>query len=59
MAEMVLADFEHQIPELTLIPGGGGVFEITVGDRLVYSKKATGQHPTYEEIQPQLHNLLK
>jgi len=53
-----LADFEHQIPELTLIPGGGGVFEITVGDTLVYSKKATGKHPTYEEVGPQLRNRL-
>jgi selT/selW/selH-like putative selenoprotein len=29
---------------------GGGVFEITVDGRLAYSKKATGQFPTDEEL---------
>jgi selT/selW/selH-like putative selenoprotein len=29
---------------------GGGVFEITVGDRLVFSKKALGRFPTDDEI---------
>ena len=59
MAEKILEDFEFEISELSLIPGSGGVFEITVGDTLVYSKKATGQHPSYEAVRPQLHSLLK
>jgi selT/selW/selH-like putative selenoprotein len=29
---------------------GGGVFEITVDGRLAFSKKATGQFPTEQEI---------
>jgi selT/selW/selH-like putative selenoprotein len=29
---------------------GGGVFEITVDGRLAYSKKATGEFPTDEEV---------
>jgi len=28
-----------------LIAGGGGVFEIVVDGRLIYSKKATGEFP--------------
>ena len=59
MAEKILTDYEHDISDLTLIPSGGGVFEITVGDELIYSKKATGRHPTYDEIQPALRNRLK
>jgi selT/selW/selH-like putative selenoprotein len=33
-----------------LVPGVGGAFEITIDDRLVFSKKAIGRFPTDEEI---------
>jgi len=33
------------ISELTLIPSSGGVFEVTLGGELIYSKKATGEFP--------------
>jgi selenoprotein W-related protein len=36
--------------QVRLRRSGGGVFEITVDGRLVYSKKATGQFPTDEEV---------
>jgi selenoprotein W-related protein len=33
-----------------LIRSGGGVFEVTVGGKLVFSKKALGRFPEDEEI---------
>ncbi len=36
--------------EVTLIEGGGGVFEIVRDGALVYSKKATHRFPTDEEV---------
>jgi selenoprotein W-related protein len=33
-----------------LVPGVGGVFEITVDGQLLFSKKQTGRFPTDEEI---------
>jgi len=33
-----------------LVPGVGGVFEITVDGKLLYSKKQTGRFPTDEEV---------
>jgi selT/selW/selH-like putative selenoprotein len=36
--------------QVSLKKSGGGVFEITVDGRLAYSKKATGQFPTDEEV---------
>jgi selenoprotein W-related protein len=36
--------------EAKLIPGGGGVFEVTVDGRLVFSKKAAGRFPDPSEI---------
>ena len=37
--------------EVELVPGVGGVFEITVDGRLAYSKKQTGRFPTDEEVE--------
>jgi selenoprotein W-related protein len=37
-----------------LIEGSGGVFDVTVDGRLIYSKHATGQFPEEEEILSQL-----
>jgi len=36
--------------EVELVPGVGGVFEITVDGQLKFSKKQTGRFPTDEEI---------
>lgn len=36
--------------QISLRRSGGGVFEIRVGDRLAFSKKATHRFPTDEEI---------
>jgi selenoprotein W-related protein len=50
MAESLLNEFENSLDGLELIPSSGGVFEVTVGDELVYSKKATGRHPEPAEV---------
>lgn len=50
MAEELLADFAPVIKSLTLIPSGGGRFEVEVDGRLIYSKKATGRHAEPGEI---------
>ena len=36
--------------EVELVPGVGGVFEITVDGRLAFSKKQMGRFPTDEEV---------
>ena len=36
--------------EVELVPGVGGVFEITVDGVLKFSKKQTGRFPTDEEV---------
>jgi len=41
----VLTHFKQDIQEMTLIPAGGGVFELVVDGDLVYSKKKTGEFP--------------
>ena len=50
MVQGLLEEFEQDIGKLTLIPSKGGVFEVTVGGELIYSKKATGVHAAYEDV---------
>ncbi len=33
-----------------MIPSGGGRFEVAADGKLIYSKAATGRHPSHEEI---------
>ncbi len=36
MVEAILSKFEHYIDDITIIPSRGGVFEVIVGDQLVF-----------------------
>lgn len=36
---------KQNIGALTLVPMGGGVFEVTVNGEKIYSKKETGEFP--------------
>jgi selT/selW/selH-like putative selenoprotein len=38
------------VSSLEIVPGRGGVFEVTVDVDLVYSKKATGRHAKAGEV---------
>ena len=53
-----LLQFKQDIRELTLVPMGGGVFEISVNGKKIYSKKATGQHPDPDAIVEQIRKML-
>ncbi len=35
---------------MELVKGSGGVFEITIDEKLVFSKKKLGRFPTDEEL---------
>jgi len=50
MVQAILGRFEHDIGQVTVIPSRGGVFEVMVGDDLVFSKKELGRHATIEEV---------
>jgi selenoprotein W-related protein len=36
--------------ESELVPGSGGVFEVTADGKLIYSKKSTGRFPNPGEV---------
>ena len=50
MAEALLEEYKTKIDGLTIVPSGGGRFEVTVDGNLIYSKLATGRFPEVAEI---------
>ena len=50
MVQAILDKFEHYIDDIAVIPSRGGVFEVTAGDELVFSKKELGRHATVDEV---------
>ena len=54
MTDRLLREFKQDIESFTLIPGGGGRFEVTIDGDLAFSKLKEGRFPEYEEIQPEI-----
>jgi selenoprotein W-related protein len=50
LADRVLTTFKQKVSNLTLVPSGGGCFELTANGELLYSKLATGQFPDEQTI---------
>jgi selenoprotein W-related protein len=48
--EEILNKYKNAIAEATLVPSSGGVFEVTVNGRPVFSKKETGRFPQPGEL---------
>jgi selenoprotein W-related protein len=48
----LLKEFEPYVSSWELIPSDAGRFEVTVNDKLVYSKLETGRHTDTDELRP-------
>lgn len=59
MTTELLEKYETLIELITLLPSGGGVYEVTVNDKLLYSKKATGRHAEPGEVAGLVGKFIK
>jgi selenoprotein W-related protein len=59
LANDLLKRFEPEIESITLIPSEGGRYEVTVNERLVYSKLQTGRHAEPGEVVRLVEDMLK
>lgn len=58
MAQELLTTFEDEIAELTLRPGTGGVFEVSVNGRLVWSRREAGRFPEIKELKQRVRDEI-
>jgi selenoprotein W-related protein len=51
IAQELLSTFEQDLSEVSLRPGStGGIFEIRLDDRSIWSRKAAGRFPEIKEL---------
>jgi len=49
-AQELLTTFQDEIGEVALVPGTGGIFNVSVDDDLVWSRAEKGQFPEMREL---------
>ena len=52
-------DYHDQLPDgVQIVPSSGGVFEVSIGDELIFSKKKEGRFPEPSEVDEALEQRL-
>ncbi|PPB82491.1 selenoprotein W-related protein [Albidovulum inexpectatum] len=58
MAQEILSTFADDVGEVALIPGTGGVFQIRLGDELIWDRKRDGGFPDIRELKARLRDRI-
>ena len=60
MADNILHDHHASLPGgVLLVPGESGVFEVSLGERTLFSKAKTGSFPEENEVEGLLEALFE
>jgi selenoprotein W-related protein len=57
-AQELLTTFQAELGEVALVPGTGGVFEVRVGDQIVWSRAGEGRFPELKELKQRLRDVI-
>jgi selenoprotein W-related protein len=58
MAQELLQTFEDEIGGVTLVPGTGGVFVVSVQSEIIWSRKAEGRFPEITELKQRVRDRI-
>ncbi len=50
MAEELLTTFGEDLGEVAIVPGGGGIFEVTLGGEVIATNRETKQMPDPADV---------
>jgi len=50
MAQELLTTFADKVGEVALVPGQGGVFEIWIGEKRIWSREGQGGFPEIKQL---------
>ncbi|MEV4345318.1 SelT/SelW/SelH family protein [Actinoplanes sp. NPDC049596] len=57
-AQELLTTFQKELGEVALVPGTGGIFEIKLGDELLWSRKQQGGFPELPDLKRMLRDRI-
>jgi selenoprotein W-related protein len=58
MAQELLSTFTAELGEVALVPGTGGVFRITVEDKVVWDRKSEGGFPDITTLKQRVRDQV-
>jgi selenoprotein W-related protein len=58
LAARILEEYEHDIGAIELVTGTGGVFDVHVDGKLVFTKSMLGRYPDPNDVLPLLRPFL-
>ena len=58
MAQELLTTFQTELGEVALVPGASGIFEVSVDNVLVWSRKAAGRFPELKELKQLVRDVV-
>ena len=57
-AQELLTTFQEELGEVALLPGAGGIFEVRVGEQIIWSRAAEGRFPELKELKQRLRDVI-
>ena len=57
-AQELFTAFQAELGEVALVPGTGGIFEVRVGEQVVWSRAAEGRFPELKELKQRLRDVI-
>lgn len=58
LAQELLTTFEENLTSVALKPGTGGVFDIVLDGKLIYSRKVAGRFPEVKEVKQLIRDCI-
>ncbi len=58
MAQELITTFPDELGEAALVPGSGGIFEIRVNDKLIWSREQKSRFPEITELKQLVRDCI-
>ena len=57
-AQELLTTFQAELGEVALVPGTGGIFDVRVGDQVIWSRGVEGRFPELKELKQRVRDVV-
>jgi selenoprotein W-related protein len=58
LAQELLTTFEDELGGVTLVPGSGGIFEVRLADRTLWSRQQEGCFPDAKQLKQRVRDVI-